>query len=733
MEVVSSVAGRPLVGTPGEGAGTGVARRSYVALGVGLAVVAVFVAVRNADAGPWVYLVGAVYGSALSIYGALRVPRAQRRSWIAFAVSQVLFLMADGVWTLCHTCLHIEPSPSPADALYLAMYPALALGMWWLVRGRRAGRDRAAFLDAAIITTGVTVIGVVFFIAPAAESSGTSLLGQVVAAAYPVGDLLLVAIAVRLLTSGRLHNVALWAILGSVATVLVVDVYYDLAVINGSPYPIWIECGYLLSYVLLGFAPLHPTARALFEPAPDRSDRITVTRVSLLGVAIVLAPVTGLVAHVTGFRHAPWAVFAGGSVSALLVVLRLWDLVQDLQRQAVQLAALARRDGLTGVGNRRTWDHELSRACAFAREHDAPLTVAVLDMDHFKDFNDANGHLAGDLVLKETATAWASILQDRGFLARYGGEEFTALLPQLTAQEAQPVLGRMRRAVTHDQSCSLGVATWDGVEDPADLMARADQALYQAKRSGRDRIAVHHDGLATVVRPSHASPALASLRVVYQPIVDLDTGEMVGVEALSRFDGQDPRAVFDAAARDGMGPDLEAAAITAALAGWSGRGLLAVNVSLSALATETVQAVLPADLTGVTLEITEADLVNYAPDVMLALDDARARGAQIAIDDFGIGFSNVHRIAKIHPDIIKLDISLIHGIDTDWNLQAVATSCVLFAKLTGARVVAEGIETAGERASATRLGVHLGQGYLLGRPGPLPSALSADTVGKPQQ
>lgn len=698
-------------------------RRAYAALGLGLAIVVVFAAVRNAGAGPWVYLVGAGYGTALSVVGAIRMPRGGRRVWVAFAAAQLLYLTADGVWTVYDNVLHIEPFPSPADALYLAMYPVLALGMWWLVRDRRRGRDRAAFLDAAIVATGVAVIGVVFFVAPAAES-GSDVVGQVVAAAYPVGDLLLLAVALRLLTEGTMRNVALWAILGSVAAVLVVDLWYDVTVINQMPYPTWIDCGYLVSYLLLGFAPHHPDAHALSEPAPGQHDRVTVARVSLLGVALVLAPVTGLVAHLTGFEHAPWAVFVGGCLAALLVVLRLSDLVRDLQRNAVQLAALARKDALTGVANRRTWDHELSRACAFAREHGTPLTAAVLDMDRFKEFNDAHGHLAGDLVLKETAAAWTSILRGRGFLARYGGEEFTVLLPQLTPDGAQAVLEGMRQSVTHGQTCSIGLATWDGVEDPAELVSRADQALYHAKRSGRDRIAIHHDGAAVLVaRSAQASATLASLRAVYQPIVDLWTGELAAVEALSRFDGRSPRGVFDAATRDGAGPELEAVALGRALAGWSGRGQLALNVSLAALVTPAVQEVLPADLTGVTLEIAEADLVDHAPEVMLALGDARARGALIAIDDFGVGFANARRIAALRPDLIKIDTSLVRGIDSDPTLQAVATSCVLLAQLTGAKVVAEGIETAGERDCVARLGVDLGQGHLLGAPGPLPQAL----------
>jgi len=220
---------------------------------------------------------------------------------------------------------------------------------------------------------------------------------------------------------------------------------------------------------------------------------------------------------------------------------------------------------------------------------------------------------------------------------------------------------------------------------------------------------------------SYENPALASLRTVYQPILDLTTGDVVGVEALSRFDGLDPRTVFDSAERDGTAAALEAGAISSAVAGWDRAGLLAVNVSLSALVTPAVQAALPEDLTSIVLEITETDLVDYGPEVMLALKHARARGALLAIDDFGAGFSNTHRVAKIAPDIVKIDMSLVRGIDGDRMLQAVVTGSLRYAELTSTRLVAEGIETEDELACLVGLGVQLGQGYLLAVPGPLGS------------
>lgn len=697
---------------------TATTRPAYAALGGGLALTAIYAWFIHDLTGTILYLVVAAYATVLSFVGAARMPRALRRTWWAFAAAQLLFLVGDSLWTLFAEVLHIEPFPSVADVAYIGQYPLLALGIMWLVRGRRRGRDRAAFLDAAIVTTGFTIVGTVFFVVPAASTGGATVLSQVVAAAYPAGDLLVLALVVRMFTGGVARNEAWWALCISMATLLVSDLVYVVTVVHGMPYPTWIDPSYLLSYLLLAFAVLHPSAHALSEPEPP--DRVTPVRLTWLAGALMLAPLTGPLAWVVGGAEAQWVVLVGGCTAAVLVVIRLGDLVRNLEDTAVQLAALARKDGLTGVPNRRTWDHELSRACALAREKGTTLSVAMLDMDHFKRFNDTFGHLTGDLVLKETAAAWSAILEGRGFLARFGGEEFTALIPA-PPDEALVLLERMRRSVTHDQTCSIGLATWDGVETPGALVARADRALYHAKHAGRDRIAVD-DGEAAAVatQPTSESAVVASMTSVYQPIVDLRSGEVIGCEALSRFDGSTPREVFDGADRDGTAPALEAAAIRSALAGWNQAGLLALNASPRILLTAPLQEALPEDLSGIIIEVTEADLVDYTAEVMLAIDGLRARGALIAVDDFGIGFSNIQRVVTLQPDIVKLDMSLVRGIDTDPLLQGIVAAALLFAERTRSRVIAEGIETPEERDCLLELGVPYGQGFLLGKPGPAP-------------
>jgi diguanylate cyclase (GGDEF)-like protein/PAS domain S-box-containing protein len=153
-----------------------------------------------------------------------------------------------------------------------------------------------------------------------------------------------------------------------------------------------------------------------------------------------------------------------------------------------RLDAQARTDQLTGLANRRTWDHELPRELARSRRTGEPLSLALLDLDRFKAYNDTHGHPAGDRLLRGAAAAWGERLRATDVLARYGGEEFAVLLPACDAASAEAVAEKLREAVPGAETCSIGVATWDGGESAEALVARADAALYAAKGAGRDRV-----------------------------------------------------------------------------------------------------------------------------------------------------------------------------------------------------------------------------------------------------
>jgi diguanylate cyclase (GGDEF)-like protein len=156
----------------------------------------------------------------------------------------------------------------------------------------------------------------------------------------------------------------------------------------------------------------------------------------------------------------------------------------------VALEEAARTDDLTGLPNRRAWDEELTREVRRAAREAVPLCVAVIDLDRFKEFNDLLGHQAGDRFLKTVSAAWRERLRSTDVLARYGGEEFALALPGCDTRDALELLERLRAGLPDAQTCSAGVAEWNGEEAPHDLLGRADRALYAAKEAGRDRIMV---------------------------------------------------------------------------------------------------------------------------------------------------------------------------------------------------------------------------------------------------
>jgi len=159
-----------------------------------------------------------------------------------------------------------------------------------------------------------------------------------------------------------------------------------------------------------------------------------------------------------------------------------------------RLAAQATTDPLTELPNRRAWEENLAREVAVARRAGRPLTLALLDLDRFKHYNDTRGHAAGDQLLREFATDARELLREGDTLARWGGEEFALLLPDCPSSAfAETILERIRSAVPAEQSCSIGYASWDGSETAEQLVRRADRALYRAKAMGRDRLAASED------------------------------------------------------------------------------------------------------------------------------------------------------------------------------------------------------------------------------------------------
>jgi diguanylate cyclase (GGDEF)-like protein len=413
-----------------------------------------------------------------------------------------------------------------------------------------------------------------------------------------------------------------------------------------------------------------------------------------------------------------------------------------LYRQQSALQSLAETDSLTGLTNHRGFQQALRSELKTAAAHGGTVALVVLDLDDFKAINERHGHPFGDEVLQGVGAQLRKSIRTGDTAARTGGEEFALVLPGSDADAAQEIAERVRIAIAQlapagsELTCSAGVAFYPvDADGAAALLQLAEGTLYWAKRSGKSRIRrfdpdhVRLSGDAPQRSEIERILAQQAIDPVFQPVASLTSGRIIGYEALARFPdapGRPPSTWFAQANACGLGPELEAAAIRAALAreGRPPGTHIAVNVSPSALSTEAVRSVLPGDLSDLVIELTEHEV--YIGDSLLAdsLADLRERGARIAIDDTGAGYAGLKQVMWVRPDILKLDLDLIRGIHSDPVRMALVESLVRFARRIGATVCAEGIEHHDDIEVLANLDVPWGQGYALGRPAPPWSEIS---------
>jgi diguanylate cyclase (GGDEF)-like protein len=202
--------------------------------------------------------------------------------------------------------------------------------------------------------------------------------------------------------------------------------------------------------------------------------------------AMFIAPI--ILVGAPRYTSADWARATLWSLGALLIGATVQHLVTTVKRQRQELERLALTDSLTGLPNHRAWQEALERAVAGASRSDRPLALAMIDIDHLKEINDASGHEAGSAAIKACAAAWHPAVRTNDVLARFGGDEFGLILDGAVHDEALLVAERVRTATPGKLSCSVGVATWASGETARGLFIRADRALYEAKRRGRDRV-----------------------------------------------------------------------------------------------------------------------------------------------------------------------------------------------------------------------------------------------------
>lgn len=442
---------------------------------------------------PIVYHVVTAAALVMLLLGILRMPPSARSAWWAMFAFVLLSAIGDVIYDVERYVHDSPPYPSAADAFYLVAYVFAFVALVILIRKVHRGRDLEAWIDTLILTIAATSLVAVFIIEPGSTSRTTTGTAAVIAVAYPLLDVAMLSGLIRLLTSQVRLNAAVALISGAFAVTFVADLVFNyLAAMDlDEVAPPGLDALFLVSFIMAAAAANAPGASAIADHADTSPDSIRPLRMVGFAVGALTVPVI-LVYLTWGSSDRDARILAAACLVVLILVLwRVQLLLMLVQGQASRLASQARLDGLTGLPNRRTLDFELERVEAYARDAGIPLTVAMMDLDSFKEFNDVQGHQRGDEALQACAAAWRFTLGEAGFLARYGGEEFAVLLPGHGLTSAQPVLDHLRRSTPDGHTVSIGFAERRPGESGFDTMSRADRALYRAKRLGRDRVVAY--------------------------------------------------------------------------------------------------------------------------------------------------------------------------------------------------------------------------------------------------
>jgi diguanylate cyclase (GGDEF)-like protein len=446
-------------------------------------------------------------------------------------------------------------------------------------------------------------------------------------------------------------------------------------------------------------------------------------------------------------------------LATVALLLTCGRVTRELRKMLDQARYDADHDGLTGALSRTAFRDRLDRVAARVTADDDVAALLLLDLDNFGHVNKTAGHAAGDRMLSSMVTRLRAGIGPDSVIGRLGGDEFAAIVRTRDPQAlALGLLSELDHADdTNDcpaVQVSIGVALIprDG-EDAEALLRAGDVALRVAKRSGRRQLSVYAGESFSDAGPGGAREALErliageGLKVVVQPIVSVPAGTPHAFEALARFQTggtSSPLHWFALADEFGVRDRLELACLRAALAHLHERPAgtsLSVNLSGPLLLDGRTAALLreTGDLGGLILELTENSLLEDTPGLHAEISRLLALGVRFAVDDMGAGYSGLRQITTVRPTYLKLDRSLISGIDSDPDRGALVSAMLGYARQTGGHLVAEGVETEAELETLLALGVELVQGYYLARPGwPWPEVRAreseqpaASTAGQP--
>lgn len=694
----------------------------------------------------------------------------RRLAWLAISVGLIGWGVGQAVWAYYDLVAHEVPFPSVADAGYLLLPLSACAALLLAPVGSGVSRGRL-LLDGFIVAASLFLVSWVLILHEMYVSDQAGRVRLVVSVVYALADILVLTVAaVVLVRAGSDRRLSLTLVTAGVACFALSDSAF-VYLVNHDAYASGnlIDIGWTAGLMLITVAGAAACEGGIDERRP----------VALPGWTSVWMPYTPLLlaAIVSVIRPVPLVhtppVLVVVALLLLAILVRQFLAVRENRRLVATVADQALRDPLTGLANRALFQRRLDRALKLFEREGLPLAVVSVDLNDFKLVNDNLGHLVGDDLLVEVAARLRNCVRNGDTVARLGGDEFAVLVigsndaAELAARRVVDAFEEPFLLSGHDllMRPSVGLAMTE-VDEPditaAELMRRADTAMYSAKRSRVRAVQIYTPEMQLVTdvddkllfgasanEPEFGGvPAVqvlgrlrvaidkAELVLVYQPKVDLRTGEMVGVEALLRWPQPDgtalsPEAFLPLVRRHGLMGQVTQLVMARALddaQAWHLAGVdvpVAVNLFAPSMANIGLPAVIAQALAerglrpaGLTVEITEDLFLDSTERTRAVLQELRSNGIRIAIDDFGSGYSALSYLRDLPIDEVKLDRNFVSSIVHDQRAAAVVRAVVDLAHVLGLTVVVEGVEDAGTAALVRELGCDIGQGFFYGVPLP---------------
>ncbi len=667
------------------------------------------------------------------------------------------------MWTIGDVALTIEslggaspPSPSVADAFYLAFYPFAYVALVVLLRRESSRMVPATWLDGVVAGLGAAALCAAFAFHSIEHLAGGGALGLATNLAYPIGDVLLLAMVVggSAVLSGQRGGA--WRLIAAGFAVIAVGDTLAVFQPTGEAHLVGIATGIAWPIALL----LCSIATWLRPRPEDVLAHQSAPGFALPGIGGAAALMVLLVASV----HPLDPVAIGLAAATLLVIgVRLALSVASLRRLTEERHRQAVTDHLTGLGNRRRMASVLDR---FFADHADPATGSrrlaflFVDLNLFKEVNDSFGHPAGDQLLAQIGPRFQACLASSDLLVRIGGDEFAVVMVDADADRAalvaQQLSATLDRPFALDMvsvqiGASIGVAIApDHAVDSAHLIRCADLAMYRAKQA-RSSFAIYDHDLDTerdrtrLLEDLRVAITERQLEMHYQPQIDLRDGTIHTFEALLRWPhprlGNIPPLDFLPLAEEaGLMRPLTALVLDRAVAqcaAWRTNGAnvsVSVNVSatniLDAGFTDLVRHHLAQhhlDPSALVLEITETTVISDFQRCKRVTGELAELGCVVSIDDFGAGFTSLPYLSRLAIGELKLDRTFLSDLTSDSNRDlALLRATIQLAHALGLKVVAEGVEEHSTLTLLTQLGCDLAQGYHIGKPAPAPQLLPTD-------